>query len=192
MLVLLQSSFDALGQQIISPFLSLSFEMNVWVHVFQSCILFLSFLQTYIFPFQASPGALLKRNVFRVLVCASYPLDCAGKQCEWDRSMQRTGSICTVKDSPGSHWWHVHAVFMRREGVTEESWLQQGQQMFRSLKEVGVDWETGSGGPVRMTNLIPWMRAHILLNRLPSGGVIGRCVDWLCNGLIQEQILCSP
>lgn len=117
-----------------------------------------------------------KRCVF---VCASHPLDCAGKQCEWERSMRRTGSICTVKDSPGSLRSHVPLLF----SCGEREWLRS-----RGFSRP-ADVQFTKGGRDGLRNRLWWSNQNDKFDSLDEGPqfveqIAERWRDWTLCGLI--------
>lgn len=133
-----------------------------------SVLKWLSDLMYLIFFFPRYSYLLIRVLCWQKDVCVSHP---AGKQCEWDRSVRQTGIIYAIKCSPDSPCSRP-CCFHTERGSEWRAVASVGQQMFSSLKETGLDWETGSGCPTRMTNLMSWMKAHNLLNRLQSGAII--------------------
>lgn len=157
------------------------FKMIVWLDVFLSCILYSSFPDIVIDSFESCAVE---------DVCVPQP---AEKQCEWDRSVRQTGIIYAIKFSPAS-LCSLACCFHTERGSEWRAMASVGQQMFSSLKETGLDWETGFWCPTEWRIWCPgrepticWTDCRVVLLYT---SVIGHCVERFCKGLIQEQVLC--
>lgn len=192
-----------------TPHLSLSLSVLKWM---SECISIMHLIYLFSsdrhFPISSLFWCSVEKSC--VFVCASHPLDCAGKQCEWDRSMRRTDSICTVKDSPGSLRSHVPVVFMQSEGVTEELWLQQANRCSVHWRKQGWTekqalvvqpewpvWFPGWGPTICWTDCwaVAWLdavRTDFVTERSKSKFCVlrhGKPVDWLTGGQTQTRAL---
>lgn len=151
-------------QCLVNRSFTLHLSLSECLSVFQSCILFIFFRQTFSHfkPLLVqcwkemcvfvciSPTWLCRKTVW---MRSQHAADRQHQQCKGLSWLSPLARPCCFHAERGSDW-----------GVVASA----GQQMFSSLTEAGMDWETSSGGPTRMTNLIPWMRAHNLLNRLDA------------------------